>query len=100
MQGARNAESEAYLSVGELSSTAQRGSSVQQGLCGGCSKRGVDVFHTHIHRLDLGVVRNGLAPVLTTDTGEFVATHRHFRRGGTVAVDPADAGLDLVNHPV
>ena len=45
-------------------------------------------------------MRNGLAPVLTTDTGEFVATHRHFRRGGTVAVDPADAGLNLVNHPV
>ena len=86
--------------VGELSSTAQRRSSVQQGLYGGCLKRRVYVLHTDIDRFQLGVVVQRHAPVLPANARELVAAYRHFRRGFAITVDPADTRLDLVNHPV
>src|SRR5689334_11590541 len=69
------------------------------------SKTGRSKYRLECPQLDLdglepGIVFECAGAVLTADARLLVATDRHLRRGLAPTVDPADAGFELVDHPV
>src|SRR3954468_18290315 len=66
----------------------------------GRSKYRLECPQLDLDGLEPGVVFERAGTVLTADARLLVAADRHFRRGLAPTVDPADAGFQLVDHPM
>src|ERR1700693_591935 len=69
-------------------------------MTGGPSVRRCDIANRDVDALDLGVVFDRGAAVLTTETRKLDATERQLDRGDVVLVDPTGAGLEAGDDAV
>ncbi len=63
-------------------------------------KYGLEFTHLNLDGLHLGVTLQRHDAILAANAGVLIAANRHLRRGFTPAVDPADAGFQLVDKTV
>src|SRR3954463_10836229 len=66
----------------------------------GRSKYRLECPQLDLDGLEPRVVFERAGAVLAADARLLVAADRHFSRGLTPTIDPADAGFQLVDHPV